>query len=85
MKMSSAPRPLSDGREVTGMAEAADAPTATQPLAPDELELLNAYWRAANYLAVGQIYCSTTRSSASRCSRSTSSRGCAATSALCRA
>lgn len=26
------------------------------PLALDELESLNAYWRAANYLSVGQIY-----------------------------
>ena len=38
------------------MAEATDTPTAAQPLAPDELRLLNAYWRAANYLSVGQIY-----------------------------
>jgi xylulose-5-phosphate/fructose-6-phosphate phosphoketolase len=27
-----------------------------QPLAADELLLMNAYWRAANYLSVGQIY-----------------------------
>src|SRR5689334_6871473 len=26
------------------------------PLSPEELRLLNAYWRAANYLSVGQIY-----------------------------
>jgi xylulose-5-phosphate/fructose-6-phosphate phosphoketolase len=26
------------------------------PLAPDELRKINAYWRAANYLSVGQIY-----------------------------
>jgi len=26
------------------------------PLAPDELEKLDAYWRAANYLSLGQIY-----------------------------
>jgi xylulose-5-phosphate/fructose-6-phosphate phosphoketolase len=26
------------------------------PLAPDELQLLDAWWRAANYLSVGQIY-----------------------------
>src|SRR5207244_6256060 len=25
-------------------------------LAPEELKLLDAYWRAANYLSVGQIY-----------------------------
>jgi len=29
---------------------------ASGPLAPDELQLLDAYWRAANYLSVGQIY-----------------------------
>jgi len=27
-----------------------------QPLSADELELIDAYWRAANYLSVGQIY-----------------------------
>ena len=26
------------------------------PLGPDELRRLDAYWRAANYLTVGQIY-----------------------------
>jgi xylulose-5-phosphate/fructose-6-phosphate phosphoketolase len=26
------------------------------PLTPDELRLMNAYWRAANYVSVGQIY-----------------------------
>jgi xylulose-5-phosphate/fructose-6-phosphate phosphoketolase len=26
------------------------------PLMPEELRLINAYWRAANYLSVGQIY-----------------------------
>jgi xylulose-5-phosphate/fructose-6-phosphate phosphoketolase len=32
-------------------------PSATQtPLSPDEVRLMNAYWRAANYLSVGQIY-----------------------------
>ena len=29
---------------------------ATGPLSPDELALTDAWWRAANYLAVGQIY-----------------------------
>ncbi len=36
-----------------------DAATALDPetvLSPDELQLMNAYWRAANYLSVGQIY-----------------------------
>jgi xylulose-5-phosphate/fructose-6-phosphate phosphoketolase len=31
------------------------APTAA-PLSDDELRLIHAYWRAANYLSVGQIY-----------------------------
>jgi xylulose-5-phosphate/fructose-6-phosphate phosphoketolase len=30
--------------------------TAAGPLSPAELDLINAYWRAANYLSVGQIY-----------------------------
>jgi xylulose-5-phosphate/fructose-6-phosphate phosphoketolase len=30
--------------------------TTKTPLTPDELHLLDAYWRAANYLSVGQIY-----------------------------
>jgi xylulose-5-phosphate/fructose-6-phosphate phosphoketolase len=30
--------------------------TVSHPLAPDELRLIDAYWRAANYLSVGQIY-----------------------------
>jgi xylulose-5-phosphate/fructose-6-phosphate phosphoketolase len=30
--------------------------TEQQPLAPAELQALDAYWRAANYLSVGQIY-----------------------------
>src|SRR6201992_3133256 len=31
-------------------------PTSTEALAPDELDRLDAWWRAANYLTVGQIY-----------------------------
>src|SRR2546430_16572150 len=27
-----------------------------KPLSPEELRLIDAYWRAANYLSVGQIY-----------------------------
>ena len=27
-----------------------------QPLSTEELRKMNAYWRAANYLSVGQIY-----------------------------
>ncbi|HKW69202.1 MAG TPA: phosphoketolase family protein [Candidatus Dormibacteraeota bacterium] len=37
------------------MAAAPDLARA-QPLGADELSLINAYWRAANYLSVGQIY-----------------------------
>jgi xylulose-5-phosphate/fructose-6-phosphate phosphoketolase len=32
------------------------APANRAPLGPDELRKTNAYWRAANYLSVGQIY-----------------------------
>src|SRR5450432_781162 len=28
----------------------------TNPLSPDQLQKMNAYWHAANYLSVGQIY-----------------------------
>src|SRR5262249_54282074 len=28
----------------------------SEPLSPQQLQLMNAYWRAANYLSVGQIY-----------------------------
>ena len=28
----------------------------TRHLSPEELRLINDYWRAANYLSVGQIY-----------------------------
>jgi xylulose-5-phosphate/fructose-6-phosphate phosphoketolase len=31
-------------------------PVSTEPLAATELELLDAYWRAATYLSVGQVY-----------------------------
>lgn len=31
-------------------------PISTDPLAADELRRIDAYWRAANYLSVGQIY-----------------------------
>ncbi len=39
-------RKTGDGRAVA----------ATGPLSPDELRRMDAYWRALNYLAVGQIY-----------------------------
>jgi xylulose-5-phosphate/fructose-6-phosphate phosphoketolase len=31
-------------------------PTSNRPLSPDEVQKIDAYWRAANYLSVGQIY-----------------------------
>src|SRR5579859_612215 len=37
-------------------AKGAAAAPATDPLTGDELRLIDAYWRAANYLSVGQIY-----------------------------
>ncbi|MBD0317015.1 MAG: phosphoketolase family protein [Thermoleophilia bacterium] len=38
------------------MSDVAEREIAAGPLAPEELRLLDAYWRAANYLSVGQIY-----------------------------
>ncbi len=40
----------------SGTTVVVNAPTDSLPLSPDELDLINAYWRAANYLSVGQIY-----------------------------
>jgi len=37
-------------------ADSAGISVSNQPLSPDELRKMNAYWRAANYLSVGQIY-----------------------------
>lgn len=31
-------------------------PMSAGPLSPEKLRTLDAYWRAANYLSVGQIY-----------------------------
>src|ERR1700719_957143 len=31
-------------------------PTSNRPLSPDEVQKIDAYWRAANYLSVGQVY-----------------------------
>src|SRR5204863_3797930 len=33
-----------------------DGTHTAQPLSPAELQLVDAWWRAANYLSVGQIY-----------------------------
>jgi xylulose-5-phosphate/fructose-6-phosphate phosphoketolase len=38
------------------MSEAARSVTTPEPLTDDELRLVDAYWRAANYLSVGQVY-----------------------------
>jgi xylulose-5-phosphate/fructose-6-phosphate phosphoketolase len=38
------------------MTETRPAPTETERLSSADVELLDAYWRAANYLSVGQIY-----------------------------
>src|SRR5215468_1025869 len=37
-------------------AESTKFAVSSQPLSPEELRKMNAYWRAANYLSVGQIY-----------------------------
>jgi xylulose-5-phosphate/fructose-6-phosphate phosphoketolase len=38
------------------MVQVADVPVADRPLSAGELETIHAWWRAANYLSVGQIY-----------------------------
>ena len=38
------------------MSEKSKVKTAGPPLTTDELNLIDAWWRAANYLSVGQIY-----------------------------
>ena len=63
----------------------APAPAPARPLPDDELQLLDAYWRAANYLSVGQIYLLDNPLLRSRSARSTSSRACSATGARRRA
>lgn len=40
----------------TTQAATANQATTSGPLSSDELQKMNAYWRAANYLSVGQIY-----------------------------
>ena len=37
-------------------ADSAKLAISSKPLSPEELRKMNAYWRAANYLSVGQIY-----------------------------
>ena len=38
------------------MTSTAMTANSSDPPGPDELDRLDAYWRAANYLSVGQIY-----------------------------
>jgi xylulose-5-phosphate/fructose-6-phosphate phosphoketolase len=49
---------MTESAATTPVARATGHPKAAAagPLAPDELRLIDAYWRAANYLSVGQIY-----------------------------
>src|SRR5436309_4880768 len=41
---------------LTASADIVRPSVSNQPLSPEELRKMNAYWRAANYLSVGQIY-----------------------------
>src|SRR5437868_6425907 len=41
---------------LTVSADIAGVSASNDPLSPEELRKMNAYWRAANYLSVGQIY-----------------------------
>src|SRR5213596_2751717 len=41
---------------LTATADIVRPSVSNQPLSPEELRKMNAYWRAANYLSVGQIY-----------------------------
>jgi xylulose-5-phosphate/fructose-6-phosphate phosphoketolase len=45
-----------DSANKTGAARTRKVKRADNPLSPDLLRRMNAYWRAANYLSVGQIY-----------------------------
>src|SRR5580658_3521180 len=52
-------RPVADGTNGAGESAALAAertPPTDGPLSADLLRKMNAYWRAANYLSVGQIY-----------------------------
>src|ERR1043166_528689 len=46
---------VSNGHAISGRTTARSRVKGT-PLRPDELDKIDAYWRAANYLSVGQIY-----------------------------
>ena len=51
------------------------------PVSADELEAMNTWWRAANYLSVGQIYLLANPLLREPLRPSTSSLGCSATGA----
>ena len=53
----------------------------SSPLSPEGLRWLDAWWRAANYLSVGQIYLLDNPLLREPLKPSTSSRGCSATGA----
>lgn len=59
----------------------ARTPSGASALSDAETEALDAHWRAANYLAVGQIYLMANPCWRSRWPPSTSNRGCSATGA----
>ena len=56
-----------------------------QQLTDETLTRVDSWWRAANYLSVGQIYLLDNPCSASRCGPSTSSPACSGTGARPRA
>jgi phosphoketolase len=64
---------------------AAGSQAAAEPLSADELRKMDAYFRALNYLSVGQIYLLDNPLLKEPSSASISSRGCSATGARRRA
>ena len=60
-------------------------PAAVGPLSDGELRRMDAYWRASNYLSVGQIYLIDNPLLKEPSSASTSSPGCSAIGARRRA
>ena len=55
--------------------------TSRPELTSDQVQALDAYWRAANYLSVGQIYLMDNPLLAEPLRPDTSSRGCSVTGA----
>ena len=49
-------KPKNPSRTAAKQASPETRKVSAGPLAPLELRRMNAYWRAANYLSVGQIY-----------------------------